>query len=47
MSEVIIALLYMFLSPLQAHRKHADFLNKKIDMYDELAIVMGKDMWLF
>ncbi|KAK4571430.1 hypothetical protein RGQ29_030021 [Quercus rubra] len=26
-----------------AHRKHAEFLNKKIDMYDELAIVVGKD----
>ena len=43
MSEVIIALLYMFLSPLQAHRKHAKYLNKKIDFYDELAIVVGKD----
>ncbi|KAK9989287.1 hypothetical protein SO802_029526 [Lithocarpus litseifolius] len=27
-----------------AHRKHADYLNKKIEMYDELAIVVGKDM---
>nr|POE95166.1 hypothetical protein CFP56_25283 [Quercus suber] len=26
-----------------AHRKHAKYLNKKIDMYDELAIVVGKD----
>nr|POF25793.1 hypothetical protein CFP56_66617 [Quercus suber] len=26
-----------------AHRKHAEFLNKKIEMYDELAIVVGKD----
>ena len=43
MSEVIIALLYTFLSPLQAHRKHAEYLNKKIDFYDELAIVVGKD----
>ena len=34
----------MFLSPLQAHCKHAEFLNKRIEMYDELAIVMGKDM---
>ena len=34
---------YTFLSPLQAHRKHAEYLNKKIEMYDELAIVMGKD----
>ena len=33
----------MFLSPLQAHRKHAEYLNKKIDMYDELAIVVEKD----
>ena len=33
-----------FLSPLQAHCKHAEFLNKRIEMYDELAIVMGKDM---
>ena len=32
-----------FFSPLQAHRKHADYLNKKIDFYDELAIVVGKD----
>ena len=34
---------YTFLPPLQAHRKHAEFLNKKINMYDELAIVVGKD----
>ena len=27
-----------------AHRKHVEFLNKKIEMYDELAIVVGKDM---
>ena len=33
----------MFLSPLQVHRKHAKYLNKKIEMYDELAIVVGKD----
>ena len=33
----------MFFSPLQAHHKHAEFLNKKIEMYDELAIVVGKD----
>ena len=33
----------MFLSPLQVHRKHAEYLNKKIEMYDELAIVVGKD----
>nr|POE90717.1 hypothetical protein CFP56_72013 [Quercus suber] len=26
-----------------AHRKHAEYLNKKIEMYDELAIVVGKD----
>ena len=25
------------------NRKHAEFLNKKIKMYDELAIVAGKD----
>ena len=43
MSEVIIALLYTFLSPLQAHRKHAEYLNKKIEFYNELAIVVGKD----
>ena len=36
-------MLYTFLSPLQAHRKHAEYLNKKIDFYDELAIVVGKD----
>ena len=34
---------YTFLSPLQAHRKHAEYPNKKIEMYDELAIVVGKD----
>ncbi|XP_030964617.1 uncharacterized protein LOC115985858 [Quercus lobata] len=27
-----------------AHRKHAKYLNKKIEMYDELAIVVGKDV---
>ncbi|XP_050269754.1 uncharacterized protein LOC126713871 isoform X2 [Quercus robur] len=26
-----------------AHRKHAEYLNKKIEMYDELVIVVGKD----
>ena len=26
------------------HRKHAEYLNKKIEMYVELAIVVGKDM---
>nr|POE88914.1 hypothetical protein CFP56_57225 [Quercus suber] len=26
-----------------AHRKHVEYLNKKIEMYDELAIVVGKD----
>nr|POE76659.1 hypothetical protein CFP56_79048 [Quercus suber] len=34
----------MFLSPLQAHRKHTEFLNKRIEMYDELALVVDKDM---
>ena len=34
---------YTFLSPLQGHCKHAEYLNKKIEMYDELTIVMGKD----
>ena len=33
-----------FLSPLRAHRKHAEFLNKRIEMYNEWAIVVGKDM---
>nr|POE89251.1 hypothetical protein CFP56_72867 [Quercus suber] len=27
-----------------AHRKHAEYLNNKIEMYDELAIVVGKDI---
>ncbi|KAK9997617.1 hypothetical protein SO802_022303 [Lithocarpus litseifolius] len=27
-----------------AHHKYAEYLNKKIEMYDELAIVVGKDM---
>ena len=35
---------YTFLSPLQAHRKHAKYLNKKIEIYDELAIVVRKDI---
>ena len=35
---------YTFLSPLQAHRKYAEYLNKKIDIYDELAIVVRKDI---
>ena len=35
---------YTFLSPLQAHCKHVEYLNKMIEMYDELAIVVGKDM---
>ena len=26
------------------HCKHVEYLNKKIEMYDELAIVVGKDM---
>ena len=34
----------MFLSPLQEHRKHAKYLNKKIEMYEELAIVVRKDI---
>ena len=34
---------YTFISSLQAHRKHAEYLNKKIEMYDELAIVVEKD----
>ena len=36
-------MLYTFFSPLQAYRKHAEYLNKKIEFYDELAIVVGKD----
>ena len=35
---------YTFISPLQAHHKHTEYLNKKIEMYDELAIVVGKHM---
>nr|POF03734.1 hypothetical protein CFP56_06653 [Quercus suber] len=27
----------------KAHQKHAEYLNKKIEMYNELAIVVGKD----
>nr|POE50864.1 l10-interacting myb domain-containing protein [Quercus suber] len=27
-----------------AHRKHVEYLNKKIEMYDELVIVVGKDI---
>ena len=34
---------YTFLPPLQEHRKHAEYLNKNIEMYDELVIVVGKD----
>ena len=35
---------YTFLSPLQAYHKYVEFWNKRIEMYDELTIVMGKDM---
>ena len=42
--EVNIEFYYTFLSLLQAHHKYAEFLNKRIKMYDELAIVVGKDM---
>ena len=41
-SEFLKSIYLSFL--LQAHRKHAEFLNKRIEMYDELAIVVGKDM---
>jgi hypothetical protein len=34
------------LSSSQAHPKHDQFLNKKIEKYDEMAIVVGKDMRL-
>ena len=34
----------MFISPLQTHQKHVEYLNKKIEMCDELAIVVGKDI---
>ena len=40
----IILLRSPTLSEQAAHRKHVEFLNKKIEMYDELAIVVGKDM---
>ena len=33
-----------FLSTLQTHRKYAEFLNKRVEMYDELALVVDKDM---
>ena len=42
--EVNIEFYYTFLSLLQAHHKHAEFLNKRIEMYDKLAIVVDKDM---
>ena len=42
MSKFLKSICLSFL--LQAHRKHAEFLNKRIEMYDELAIVVGKDM---
>ena len=41
-SEFLKSIYLSFL--LQAHRKHDEFLNKRIEMYDELAIVVGKDM---
>ena len=28
----------------QAHKKYEPFLNKSIDHYDEMALVVGKDM---
>ena len=44
MSLWILHCYYTFLSPLQKHRKHAEFFNKRIEMYDDLAVVVGKDM---
>ena len=41
--KLLLHCFLIILSPLQAHRKHAEYLNKKIDFYDELAIVVGKD----
>jgi hypothetical protein len=44
---IIIVFFYIVnyvLSFSQAHPKHEQFLNKKIEMYDEMAIVVGKDM---
>ena len=41
--KLLLHCYYTFLSPLQAHQKHAEYLKKEIDMYDELAIVVGKD----
>ncbi|KAL4625560.1 hypothetical protein ACB092_05G035300 [Castanea dentata] len=35
---------YAISTKFREHRKHAEFLNKRIVMYDELAIVVGKDM---
>nr|POE59993.1 hypothetical protein CFP56_03587 [Quercus suber] len=29
--------------PHKAHRKHVEFLNKRIEMYDELALVVGDE----
>ena len=43
MSEVIIALLLYVPFSLTGASKACKDLNKKIDMYDELAIVVGKD----
>ena len=40
-SSNLLTLSYLFE---QAHPAHAHYLNKKIEQYDEIAIVVGKDM---
>ena len=40
-SSNLLTLSYFFE---QAHPDHVQYLNKKFDKYDEMAIVVGKDM---
>ena len=40
-SSNLLTLSYFFE---QAHPAHAPYLNKKIEQYDEMAIVVGKEM---
>ena len=43
-SYIFFLVIFSFPFLIQAHPSHANFLNKKIEMYDELALVVGKDM---
>ena len=43
-SYLFFLVIFSFPFLLQARPSHANFLNKKIEMYDELALVLGKNI---